>query len=190
MRSRVTTPGMMAMALTAFIAVGCNRAPNTEDQVEKGLKDANIHDVDVDYDSGNKVVHLKGAVDSATESSRAEDIANRVVGTSGRVANEITVKGAATDRADDMDGAIRRELNAKVANDKMLEGRDINFDVNNGVVTIKGEVKTDIEKSSVNEMAKSTANVRDVVNALAIDSTLAPTHPMGAPGMPQERAPR
>ena len=34
-----------------------------------------------------------------------------------------------------MDSAIRKELNAKVNNDQMLNDRSINFDVNSGVIT-------------------------------------------------------
>jgi len=126
-------------------------------------------DVNVDYDRSNKVVHLKGAVDNPAEKSRAEEIAQRAVGTSGKVANELTVKGVNDTTADDMDNAIRKELNAKVTNDRMLADRSINFDVNNGVVTIKGEVRNEAEKAQVSEMAKSTQNVRDVVNALEIN---------------------
>jgi len=151
----------------------CNRGPDPKDQIERDLKSASISDVNVDYDRSDKVVHLKGAVDSSAEKSRAEEIAQRAVGTTGRVANELTVKGVNDKTADDMDSAIRKELNAKVNNDQMLNDRSINFDVNNGVVTIKGEVRTEAEKANVSEMAKSTQNVRDVVNTLEINPKLA-----------------
>jgi osmotically-inducible protein OsmY len=136
--------------------------------VSDQLKSANIHDVNVDYDRNAKVVHLKGAVDSATERSRAEQIAQRAVGTSGTVANELTVKGVTDRTADDHDGDIRRELKAKVDNDTALKDRDINFDVNNGVVTIKGDVPTAANKQKVGQMAQSTQNVKDVVNSLDV----------------------
>jgi osmotically-inducible protein OsmY len=154
--------------MTAALVGACNREPDPEDQISRDLKSANIDEVSVDYDSTTKVVHLKGAVDNPAEKSRAEDIATKAVGTAGTVANELTVKGADERTADDMDGTIRSELNAKVDNDKALTDRDINFDVNNGVVTIKGEVRNAAEKKQVVEMAKSTANVKDVVDALEI----------------------
>jgi osmotically-inducible protein OsmY len=69
-----------------------------------------------------------------------------------------------------MDGSIRRELNARIANDVTLENRSINFDVNQGVVTIKGEVASDAERQKVGELARATPNVRDIVNALTLDS--------------------
>ena len=150
------------------LAGACNRGPDPKEQVSDQLKTANIHDVNVDYDRDAKVVHLKGAVDSAAERARAEQIAERAVGTTGRVANELTVKGVTDRTADDHDGDIRSELKAKVGNDSVLKDRDINFDVNNGVVTIKGDVGTAAEKQKVGQMAQSTQNVKDVVNSLDV----------------------
>src|SRR5262245_34211390 len=143
MKGRSSLPIFLALLVTASLSGACNRGPDPKDQIERDLKSASITDVNVDYDRSNKVVHLKGAVDNPAEKSRAEDIAQRAVGTSGRVANELTVKGVNETTADDMDNAIRRELNAKVNNDRMLEDRSINFDVNNGVVTVKGEVRNE-----------------------------------------------
>ena len=167
--------------MTASLGAACNRGPDPKDQIERDLKSASMPDVNVDYDRSNKVVHLTGAVDNSAEKSRAEEIAQRAVGTTGKVANELTVKGVDEKTADDMDSAIRRELNAKVNNDRTLEDRSINFDVNNGVVTIKGEVRNEAEKAQVSAMAKSTENVRDVVNALEINPTVGGTTPKPAP---------
>ena len=47
--------------------------------------------------------------------------------------------------------------------------RDINFDVNNGVVTIKGQVHSDAEKQRVEELAKSAPGVKEVANGLEIN---------------------
>jgi osmotically-inducible protein OsmY len=154
--------------MSAALAGACSSEPDPKELVSKEFESAQIDDVNIDYDRSNRVLHLKGEVDSQSEKTRAEEIATRVVGTSGSVANELTVVGMG-DNADDMDGSIRRELNAKVENDMVLEKRDINFDVNNGVVTIKGEVMDDTERQKINEMAKATPNVKDVVNALTID---------------------
>ena len=150
------------------LAGACNRGPDPKEQVSDQLKTANIRDVNVDYDRDAKVVHLKGAVDSAAERARAEEIAERAVGTTGRVANELTVKGVTERTADDHDGDIRSKLKARVDNDSVLKDRHINFDVNNGVVTIKGDVGTAAEKQKVGQMAQSTQHVKDVVNSLDV----------------------
>lgn len=162
--SSVLLPVLMSFVL----ASGCNRGPDPKANVSDQLKNANIHDVNVDYDRDAKVVHLKGAVASAAERSRAEEVAQRAVGTTGTVANELTVKGATDRTADDFDGTIRSELKAKVDNDPILKDRHINFDVNNGVVTIKGDVGSAAEKDKVGQMAKSTENVKEVVNSVDV----------------------
>jgi hyperosmotically inducible protein len=169
MRSVNRIPGVLALGAAVMLAGACDRGPDPKGRVEQNLKQANIEHVNVDYDRDARVVHLKGAVDSSAEKERADEIAHEAVGTSGKVANELTVKGVDQRTADDMDGAIRKELNAKVDNDRALEGRDINFDVNNGVVTIKGEVRSAAEKDQVGQMARSTANVKEVVNSLALN---------------------
>jgi osmotically-inducible protein OsmY len=169
MRSENRLSGVLALGVALVMIGACNRGPDPKDRVERDLKQANIEHVNVDYDRDGRVVHLKGAVDSSAEKQRADQIAHEAVGTSGKVANELTVKGVDDRTADDMDGAIRKELNAKVDNDQALEGRHVNFDVNNGVVTIKGEVRTPAEKDQVGQMARSTANVKEVVNSLELN---------------------
>ena len=188
MRHACKTFGL-ALLLGGALVSACNTAPDPKDQVSKELDAAQIGDVNLDYDSSNKVLHLKGEVDNAGQKSRAEEIANRVVGTSGRVANELTVAGPAATSVDDMDGNIRRELNAKMANDTALMNRSINFDVNNGVVTIKGDVRTDAEREKVAELTRSTPNVRDVVNALTLDSEQRPAGTSGST-IPGPNSPR
>jgi hyperosmotically inducible protein len=178
MRSRIG--GVLSLTVVIALAGACNRAPDPKDRVARDLKQAHIDNVDVNYDRDARVVHLKGAVDSSGEKARAEDIAQKAVGTSGVVANELTVKGVDDRTADDMDGAILKELKARVENDRALEGRDINFDVNNAVVTIKGEVRTQAEKDQVMQMARSTANVKEVVNSLEVNPKVGESKAGGA----------
>jgi hyperosmotically inducible periplasmic protein len=157
---------VLATVLSTTV-IACNTGPNPKDEVTKALDEANIEDVNVDWDSDAKLLHLKGAVDSNAERAQAESVAARAVGTTGQVVNELTVEGTPEKLADDFDGAIRERLN-NLANDKAFDGRDINFDVNNGVVTIRGEVTSQAEKTRIGEMAQKTEGVKEVVNALDI----------------------
>jgi osmotically-inducible protein OsmY len=102
--------------------------------------------------------------------SRAQEVADAVVGTSGRVLNELTVKGLNDTTADDLDGQIRRGLDKMIDNDPALNQRDVNFEVANGMVTINGEVRTVDEKNRVGEMTKAAPGVKDVANGLQIKS--------------------
>ena len=156
--------------VTACLAVACHRAPDTKDTLRKALDQANMHQVDVKVDDNERIVHLKGTVASMSERSRAEEVADAVVGTSGRVLNELTVKGLNDTTVDDLDGAISKNLDRMIDNDPTLKQRDINFEVTNGMVAIKGEVRSADEKNRVGEMTKAAPGVKDVANGLKIES--------------------
>jgi len=118
--------GAMLLAAGLTVAACDNRAPDPSDKVQAALKNANLGDVDVNYDRDEKVVHLKGTVDSADQRVRAEQIAERAVGTSGKVLNEVTVKGVDEKTADDNDGKIKDRLKEMVDNDTTLNHRLLN----------------------------------------------------------------
>ena len=168
------TRGIQAAALSALLVAaplsyGCNRGPDVKGEVQQSLKQANIDDVNVDYDKNEKVVHLKGSVDSAAEKQRAEEVATQAVGTSGTVLNELTVEDVNETTADNMDGQIRDRLSEAVDRDTTLKERNINFDVNNGVVTVKGTVRSEVEKTRVSEIVKNAPGVKDFANGLEIE---------------------
>ena len=176
MRFRGLTAVSGAMLLAAGLTVSAcsdNRAADPSNKVQAALKDANLGDVDVNYDRDEKVVHLKGTVDTADQRARAEQIAERAVGTSGKVLNEVTVKGVDEKTADDNDGKIKDRLKEMVDNDPDLKQRDISFTVNNGAVEVSGAVATASEKSHVTEMVRSVSGVRDVANGLHVDPNAA-----------------
>jgi osmotically-inducible protein OsmY len=152
------------------VAAACSNANSTGARVDKALKDANVKNVNVDYDKNANVIHLKGKVDTTYDKDRADQIATSVVGTSGKVLNELTVEGVDERTADDMDGQIKSRLNDAVKADAALgqKENDIDFKVNNGVVTITGEVMSAQQKERVGEMARGTTGVKDVANELTV----------------------
>jgi hyperosmotically inducible periplasmic protein len=158
----------LATAVIAIAIGACNRAPDPSAGAEKALKDANLADVKVDWDSDARVAHLKGTVDSPTDRQRAEDVASAAVGTTGKVLNEVTIKGVNDRSAGDFDTEIKRTLKRMINDDPILRDRDIDVDVNNGAVTIKGEVRSAAEKSKVTQLAQAAPGVKDMVNALEI----------------------
>jgi osmotically-inducible protein OsmY len=165
---------MMAIVVGALAVGGatlsaCSKSgPDPKDQVSTALKNANIRDVDVDYDRDARVVHLKGNVESAAERDRAEQVAESAVGTSGKVLNEVTVKGVDDKTANDNDGRIKDQLKDRVDADAELKQQDISFEVNNGAVEVKGTVASDAEKERVTTMVRSVPGVKDVANGLEV----------------------
>jgi len=161
----------MALCLMAALGAvaGCsNTGPNPAEQVLTGLKAANLNDVTVEWDSSARIAHLKGTVDKSADRKRAEDIATATVGTTGTVLNEVTVKGLNETTAGSLDGQIRSQLKKMLDNDPILRDREIAFEVNNGVVTVKGEVRTADEKNKITELVRAAPGVKDMANALEI----------------------
>lgn len=160
----------IAVMVALFAAYGCQRGPDTKGDVRKALDQANMQHVELKVDSDEHIVHLQGVVGSMAERTRAQEVADAVVGTSGRVLNELTVKGVNDETAGDLDGDIRKNLDKMIDNDPTLKERNIDFAVVNGMVTIKGDVRSVDEKNRVGDMTKAAAGVKDVANGLRIES--------------------
>jgi len=159
---------LTAAAGVALALVSCSLVPNPTYEVTKSLKQANLNEVSVDWDRDARVAHLRGRVDRPTDRQRAEDVASAAVGTSGRVLNELTIKGLNEKTAGDLDGDIKSALKKMVDSDPILRDRSVKFDVNNGAVTVKGEVQTADEKAKLSELVHAAPGVKDFVNAVEI----------------------
>jgi osmotically-inducible protein OsmY len=156
-------------ALCLVAALGaCNTGPNPSEDVLKALRAANLNDVAVEWDSSARIAHLKGTVDNPTDRQRANAIAAATVGTTGTVLNEVTIKGLNDTTAANLDGDIKSQLKKMRNSDAVLRDRDIDFEVNNGVVTVKGEVRNADEKNKVTELVRAAPGVKDMANALEI----------------------
>ena len=157
------------LSLAAALTAGCrSNGPNPSTEVQSGLRSANLSDVTVEWDSSARIAHLKGTVDRPTDRQRAEDIATATVGTTGTVLNEVTIKGLNDTTAGNLDGEIKSQLKKMRDADAILRDRDIDFEVNNGVVTVKGEVRNADEKNKVTELVRAAPGVKDMENALEI----------------------
>lgn len=103
------------------------------------------------------------------------------------------------------DQTITTDIQAKLFNDPILKLRDIHVDSHQGTVTVSGTVHTDLEKAAVARFASEEEGVKNVVDLLRVDSTVAsqPTAaaenglpsapvakpaPVAAPATPKEEA--
>jgi hyperosmotically inducible periplasmic protein len=135
---------------------------------EQALEQAALEGVEIDWDDETRIAHLVGTVDSPADRRRAEDVAEGVIGTSGQVLNELTIRGLNEHAADDLDGRIRSHLEEVLDDDPHLADRDIEVQVRNGVVTVKGEVHSAAEKSRVSDLVRAASGVKDMANALEV----------------------
>jgi osmotically-inducible protein OsmY len=167
-RGAITSAVLWTLLVIGGFALACDGRENTKENVSKALDQANIPNVAVDVDDSSNIVHLKGTVGTMSDRTRAEEVASAAVGTSGRVLNELTVEGLNADTADDLDENIADTLDRLIDRDPVLKERDVNFDVANGTVTIRGEVRTAEEKNRVSQIVKAAPGVKDFANALEI----------------------
>ena len=155
-----------AVALASTVACG-PREPDYEQTADEALSGAALGDaVEADYDSDARTIHLTGTVNSETDRQRAADVVQKAVGDAAQVANEVTVAGAQEEIADDLDNELETRLDELVDADTALNEQDVNFDVNNGVVTITGTVATREQRDKIGDLARSQPGVKDVVNSL------------------------
>lgn len=161
---------MVALLAAALPSMACEREPDVTEQVEQRLDAAKLDQVDVTWDNDARIAHLTGQVRSPEERQRAEEIATSAVGTSGTVLNELTVEGLNEDAAGELDGQIRDRLTELVDGDPELKDRNIEFDVNNGAVSVTGTVANESEKQRVTQMVQSAPGVTDFANRLEIEA--------------------
>jgi osmotically-inducible protein OsmY len=115
-------------------------------------------------------VTLTGKVGTDDEKARAESIARSVAG-SEVVSNEIGVRPSGEESAakkidSDLDAGIDKNLDAMLIQHKLKPG--VHYDVSNGVVTLKGDVRSLAQRASLEKLAGQVPNVKQVVNQLEV----------------------
>jgi osmotically-inducible protein OsmY len=164
-----------ALLIGAALTVGgCGdqrtKAPDIAASIHTTLDNAGFKDVSVKQDRDKGVVTLKGTVPSEAEKLRAESIAKAQAG-SEVVANEIAVvppsnESAAKTVNSDIDKAIDKNLDAALVQNRL--NKDVKYSVNNGVVTLKGNVDSQAARSQAGSVAARVPNVTQVVNELEV----------------------
>lgn len=169
---------------------------DTDNKWEKGAKDAwidgkaeatllfngNLDSFDINTDVKNGNVVLTGKVENSVDKKLAEELVANIDGVTS-VDNKLTVvadNDMHSDMSDDMEEGVEEgtsELtDAKIATviktrllmDTDISGFDIDVDVENGVVTLTGEVDSDAERDLAVEIAKNASDVKDVESDLRV----------------------
>jgi osmotically-inducible protein OsmY len=140
------------------------------DEIRKSLDQSGYKDVSVSQDREKGVVTLTGHVASDGDKQQAESIA-KSMSVGQVVADEIQVlpAGAESDAKavnSDLDKGIDKNLDAALIQNRL--NKDISYDVKNGVVTLKGNVNSEIRRSQAAHIASSVPNVHQVVNELQV----------------------
>jgi osmotically-inducible protein OsmY len=163
----------LALAFTLTIVGGaCTRDQaefeNVEEQVEESLEASGLRDVSASQDTDEGILTLSGEVASESDKARAEEIARSAAGGQ-TVVNEIAVRPEGTNAGEvqgALDDAIEENFRAKLAENRI---EDVDFDANEGVLTITGEVNSAADRQRVEQLAASVPNVEQVVNRLEVE---------------------
>ncbi len=171
----MTLPKLIAttfLILTLAAGVACSKQdknPDVTANVRQSLDQAGLNDVSVSEDRDKGVVTLSGKTASDDQKSQAETIAKSAAG-SMVVADEIAVRSPGDDTAkavdSNLDKGIDKNLEAMLVQYRLKN--DVNYDVKNGVVTLKGSVPSEGRRTSAEKLAKQVPNVKQVVNELEV----------------------
>jgi osmotically-inducible protein OsmY len=132
--------------------------------------DPNVSAFNVDADTNNGVVRLSGTVKHAEAKAEAEKLARQTDGVK-RVINDIKVEAEGRDAGDRMsDTEITTKIKAKITGDGDLNPFNINVDTKDGVVTLRGSVKTAQAKDEAGRIARETSGVKSVDNMLEVEA--------------------
>jgi hyperosmotically inducible periplasmic protein len=160
----------VALALTMACSDRPPKAPDVAADIRHALDQAGLNDVSVSQDRDKSVVTLTGKVGTDDDKARAESIARSIAGAE-VVSNEIGVRpngdeSTAKKVDSDLDSAIDKNLEAMLVQHRLK--RDVKYDVTNGVVTLKGDVPSQTQRTSVEKLAEQVPNVKQVVNELEV----------------------
>jgi hyperosmotically inducible periplasmic protein len=177
---------LTAMAVAAMMTTACGTTdPGITTAVKSKLAaDDTVKATDINVDTKNGVVTLKGEVPSAAAKTRALELAKATDGVRD-VVDAIAVTPAAApttgavDEAQRKTGEAAREtsnvmgdagitaaIKTKMLADSTVSGLKIDVDTTDGVVTLKGDVASAVEHKRAIEIAKGTDGVKSVKDQL------------------------
>jgi osmotically-inducible protein OsmY len=175
MRTRNYSGIFIATSVLLF-GLACSSQPRAsdasyEDSVKQALVQADLKDVSVSEDRDKNTITIEGTLHSDDAKAHASDVAKSAAGPR-IVANEISVQpvGAeseAKDIASNRDEAIEKNYKAALIA-KGLDKQHIKFDAKNGILTLKGSVKTATQRFEAQQVAQAVPNVMQVVDDLDV----------------------
>jgi len=170
--SKMLAPTIFAAVF--FALAGCGqqeaKAPDVKDSVKQNLEQAGLRDVKVDQDRDKGVVTLTGTVTTDADKSQAESVA-RAAASGQVISNQIADRpsgeeSTAKEVQSDMDKAIDKNVSAVLTKHKW--NHEVHYDVKQGVVTLKGKVNSQSQRTMVEKVVAATPNVTQVVNEIEV----------------------
>ena len=169
---KLILPFAAVVLLCAGIACS-SRANNTayKDSVKNALEQADLKGVTVSEDVDKNTITLGGKLHSEEAKQQAGQVAQSAAGNR-IIANEISIEPVGNEAdarkiESNVDDAIESNYKAALIS-KGLDKQNINFDAKNGVLTLKGKVKSMEQRQLAEQVASSVPNVGQVVNEIQV----------------------
>jgi len=157
----------------AGILAGCSgtsASPDVAGSIRKSLDEAEFKDISVSQDREKGIVTLSGKAVSENDKSQAEYLAKSLAG-SQVVADQIAVipiggENDAKAMNSDLDSGIEKNLDAALIQNRMHDL--VKYSVKSAVVTLTGEINSQLKRDRAAKIATGVPNVRQVVNDLQV----------------------
>jgi hyperosmotically inducible periplasmic protein len=146
------------------------KSPDVKTGIENALSQAGINEVSVAQDRDKGVITLSGDVFTQEDKQKVDYVTKSVSGAA-VVSNQIGVRpegfeSEAKSIDTNIDAAIAREFETALTAKNF--DADVKYTVNNGVLTLNGDVNSQNKRNDVEKLAASIANVQQVVNQLQV----------------------
>ena len=150
----------------AAVGIGVGAGQDASSDAQAKLKKSQFKDVKVAVDNG--IATLTGRVDLYEYKQSAANRVRKAKGVTA-VRNEIEVAGPNVP-----DSELKAKLLEKLTYDRVGYGNAFNaisLDVQNGLVTLGGHARTDVDKDSAVALVSTYPGVKDVVDDIEVDPT-------------------
>lgn len=164
---------MTMLAALFLISAACQSGRKSEaDAVKQALEQADLKGVTVTENADKNTVTLGGTLHSDAAKNRAGDVAKSAA-PDRTIANEISVQPVGDESQakgvqSNLDDGIENNYKAALIASR-LNKQSIHYDAKNGVLTLKGTVKTTQQKAEAEQLASKIPNVQQVVNQLEVN---------------------
>jgi hyperosmotically inducible periplasmic protein len=158
----ITFLGFTMASIASPIAPEANS--NATSDVQSKLNKSEFKDVKVSVDNG--IATLSGTVDLCEYKVNADKRTHKVKGVEA-VRNDIQVAGPSVS-----DQELKSKLGDKLAYDRVGYGNTFNaitLGVENGVVTLGGHARTDVDRDSALALVSTYPGVKDVIDNILVD---------------------
>ena len=171
MKTKILLVTILAALFAVTVACNQNGRKSQADAVKQALEQADLKGVTVADDADKGTVTLGGTLHSAEAKTRAGEVAKSVA-PDRTIANEISVQpvgdeSQAKSEQSNLDDGIESNYKAALVANR-LNKQSIHYDAKNGVLTLKGNVKTTQQKAEAEQLASKVPNVQQVVNQIDV----------------------